>query len=68
MTLQEPDIKMPKMSSLNEQTVVKSGNVSLHTTDYSIDWQLNIPPAETKKINLKYQLEHPLGTRITGAP
>ena len=68
MTLQDPEIKIPKQSASNEPSVVKAGNATLHTTDNSIDWLLNIPPNETKKIDLKYQIEHPLDTYITGLP
>jgi len=65
-TLQEPDIKIPKATSSSEPSVVKSGNISLHTSDYAIEWVLEIPPNETKKVNLRYQVEHPIGTSITG--
>lgn len=65
-TLQEPDIKIPKATSSSEPSVVKSGNISLHTSDYAIEWVLEIPPNETKKVNLRYQVEHPIGTTITG--
>ena len=68
MTLQDPEMKIPKQSASNEPAVVKVGNATLHTTDNSIDWLLNIPPNEAKKVNLKYQIEHPLDTRITGIP
>ena len=62
----EPEIKLPKSGSNNEQSLIKVGNASFYTADYKIEWLLEIPANETKTINLKYQVELPLGAEMTG--
>ncbi|XP_057307607.1 protein F37C4.5-like [Hydractinia symbiolongicarpus] len=63
--LQEPDIKFHNKST-RKPTVIKSGNATLYTNDYKIEWVCDIAASETKKIDLRYQVEHPVGTNITG--
>jgi len=65
ITLQDPDIKFPKGTS-SDTSIIKNGNASLYTNNNTIEWELELPSSETKTINLKYQVEHPIGVRIEG--
>ncbi|XP_066914040.1 protein F37C4.5-like isoform X5 [Clytia hemisphaerica] len=65
ITLQDPDIKFPKGNS-SDTSIIKNGNASLYTNNNTIEWELEVPSSETKTINLKYQVEHPIGVRIEG--
>jgi len=65
ITLQDPDIKFPKGTS-SDTSIIKNGNASLYTNNNAIEWELEVPSSETKTINLKYQVEHPIGVRIEG--
>ncbi|XP_057307602.1 protein F37C4.5-like [Hydractinia symbiolongicarpus] len=62
VTLQEPDIKLINKKPTNEPEVIKNGNATLYTSDYKIEWVCDIAASETKKIDLRYQVEHPAGT------
>ena len=64
MTLQEPQITLPKVSS--DAALIKHGDAQLNTSNYELQWSIEVPASETKTVNLKYQIEYPVGTTITG--
>ncbi|XP_065649065.1 protein F37C4.5 isoform X2 [Hydra vulgaris] len=66
VTLKEPDIKIPKSTSTSEPPLITHDNVTLHTSDYKLEWILEIASNETKTINLRYEVEHPVDSIVRG--
>ena len=64
--MQEPEIKLPKGSNVNEPSVITSGIATFHPNDFKIDWLCEIDASKTKVIDLRYQVEHAVGKVITG--
>jgi len=64
VTLQEPQINLPKTNS--DAALIKQGDAQLNTSNYEIQWSFEVPASETKSVNLKYQIEYPVGTTVTG--
>ena len=66
VTLQEPDIKLPKPGSKENTAVVKHDNVTLHTHERKIEWVYEIAGAKEETVNMRYQVEYPQGMQIEG--
>ena len=66
VTLQDPDIKIPKNSSSSDAQLISIGNATLNLNNREIEWKLEVEPTKTKVINLKYQVERPAGLNIKG--
>ena len=66
MTLQDPDIKIPKSNSSSVSQLITNGNATLNLNNHEIEWKLEVEPSKTKVINLKYQVERPTGLDIKG--